>query len=134
MQFAKSITEKRLDIWNRYHKELKLLEDKSLIERPYIPSYCKHNAHMYYILLKSDDIRTKFISYMKDNGINCVFHYQPLHNSPIYLNKFLEDDELSIPNLPITNKVSQRLVRLPFWIGIDSVQDYIIEKLIKFFD
>ena len=133
LQEAKTITAKRLIIGNKYHKELKVLEDKSFIERPYIPSYCSHNAHMYYIILKSEDIRNKFISYMKDNGIYCVSHYQPLHNSEIYLNKFLSYEGLK-PNLPITRKVAERLVRLPLWIGINNVQDFIIDKLIKFFE
>ena len=88
---------------------------------------------MYYILLKSEDIRNKFISYMKDNNINCVSHYQPLHNSSMYLNKFVDDVTLK-PNLPITVKVAENLVRLPLWIGIDNVQDFIIDKLIKFFE
>jgi dTDP-4-amino-4,6-dideoxygalactose transaminase len=133
MQEANAITEKRLDIWNRYHNELKILEEKSFIERPFVPSHCNHNAHMYYIILNSEDIRKKFISYMKDNSIHCTFHYQPLHDSPIYRKKFPDYDKIK-SNLSITNKVSKTLVRIPIWIGIDSFQDFIIEKLIKFFE
>ncbi len=132
MQEADSITARRLDIWNIYHKELKVLEDKSLIERPHIPNCCKHNAHMYYIVLESEDLRSKFITYMKEKGIHCTFHYQPLHDSPLYINKFTDEDNIK-PYLPVTKKVAHRLVRIPLWIGINSVQDFIIDKLIKFF-
>lgn len=133
MQEAKNIKARRLEIWNRYHKELKVLEEKSYIERPYIPSYCNHNAHMYYILLESENVRNNFISYMKENGINCTFHYQPLHRSPIYLDKFVDEKGLKC-NLTVTSKVAEKIVRLPLWIGIDNVQEFIIDKLIKFFE
>ena len=132
LQEAKAIKEKRLDIWNRYHKELQELEEKCLIERPHIPSYCAHNAHMYYIILKSEDVREKFISYMKGNSIYCTFHYQPLHDSPIYRNKFADDNQLK-SNFPITTKIAKTLVRIPLWIGVETYQDYIIDKLKNFF-
>ncbi len=73
------------------------------------------------------------VSFMKEKGINCVFHYQPLHNSPIYLNKFVDDEGLK-SNFTFTSKVADKLVRLPLWIGIDNVKEFIIDKLIKFFE
>ena len=87
---------------------------------------------MYYIILESLDVRNKFITYMKEEGIHCTFHYQPLHYSPLYINKFTDDDKLK-PYLPVTRKVADTLVRIPLWIGIDSFQDFIVDKLIKFF-
>ena len=49
LEEADKINDKRLSIWNFYHEELKELEDKGVLERPYIPEYATHNAHMYYI-------------------------------------------------------------------------------------
>ncbi len=126
MQDADSITKKRLEIWNAYHLKLEELETLKIIKRPKISYDCKHNAHMYYVILKSEKVRKDFIKYMQKNGIFCTFHYVPLHSSPYYAKykKFLE--------LPITSEMSRRLVRIPIWIGIEQKIDYVVENFKKF--
>ncbi|MDA9973082.1 dTDP-4-amino-4,6-dideoxygalactose transaminase, partial [Candidatus Pelagibacter ubique] len=77
---AKKITKKRINIFNKYHKQLKSLEIKKLIKRPSIPKYAKHNGHIYYLIVKNNQ-RNKLIKHLRQKKINSVFHYIPLHSS-----------------------------------------------------
>ena len=77
---AKKIIKKRINIFNKYQKELKSLEIKKLIKRPSIPKYAKHNGHIFYLIVNSNQ-RNNLIKYLKQKKINSVFHYIPLHNS-----------------------------------------------------
>ena len=82
LEESDKITEKRLSIWNAYHNGLMNLEIAGKLRRPFIPSGCGHNAHMYYILLKDLDERTRLIQFLKESDVHPVFHYVPLHNAP----------------------------------------------------
>lgn len=83
---------------------------------------------MYYLRFNSLEERTKFITFMKANEIHCVFHYIPLHSSPAGL-KYGR----SIGDMSVTNTVSDTLVRLPLFYGLEeSNQDYVIEKACAF--
>ncbi len=115
LESAKEITALRMAAWNYYHASLKKLEDSLRLKRPSIPGYANHNAHIYYLLLNDENDRGKFIGHMKDQGINCLFHYIPLHNSPAGI-KFGKCSG----ELPITEKLSSALVRLPLWPGVDA--------------
>jgi dTDP-4-amino-4,6-dideoxygalactose transaminase len=86
MEDAEHITASRMQIWNDYHNLLEPLEKAGKLRRPIIPSYCKHNAHMYYILVENLSIRTGLISHLAEKGINAVFHYVPLHSAPAGIN------------------------------------------------
>ena len=132
MQDAKEITQRRLSIWQKYHTAFAPLERKNKLRRPIIPPSCEHNAHMYYLLLPSLNARTNFIQEMKAHDIQCVFHYLPLHSSPAG-KRFGRPAE---PDLPITNKISDTLVRLPLWLGLDenNLQDYVIEQVLNLLD
>jgi dTDP-4-amino-4,6-dideoxygalactose transaminase len=126
LQAAEGITNKRLDLWNRYHQSLEALESKGLIRRPVIPPDSSHNAHMYYLLLPSLDKRTKFIESLKRCDISAVFHYIPLHSAPAGI-KFSKCDG----DMRNTNELSDRLVRLPLWLGLESHIDEVIQTVIK---
>ena len=123
MEDADSITGRRLDIWNLYHKELESLEVAGKLRRPTIPSGCQHNAHMYYVLLDSLETRTKVIHELKQQGINAVFHYVPLHLSPAG-KKYARAHGYLLN----TENLSDRLLRLPLWVGMDDVGN-VVEKL-----
>lgn len=73
LEMAEEINNDRLDTWNYYYENLKEYEERGIIELPYIPKECEHNAHMFYIKMKDLKERTKFIEYMRDNGVYCVF-------------------------------------------------------------
>lgn len=82
MEEAESITKKRLDIWQLYHDALLPLESTGKLRCPIISEGCQHNAHMYYILLDSLEHRTDLMMKLKEQRVNTVFHYVPLHSSP----------------------------------------------------
>ena len=115
LESAEEITALRMSAWNYYHDSLKKLEDSLRLKRPSIPGYANHNAHIYYLLLKDWNDRNEFIAQMKDQGISCFFHYIPLHNSPAGIKFGRCSGEL-----PITEKISSSLVRLPLWPGVDA--------------
>lgn len=129
LQKADHINNDRLRAWNRYYEAFEELEQKGFVERPYIPQECEHNAHMFYLKLKDLDTRTRFISYLKENGVMAVFHYVPLHSAEAGLKfgRFHGEDKY-------TTNLSERLVRLPMFYGLkDDELDYIIEKVKDFF-
>jgi dTDP-4-amino-4,6-dideoxygalactose transaminase len=124
MEEAQSITQKRLDIWHRYHEALAPLEAVGKLRRPIIPEGCQHNAHMYYILLESLAKRTEVIAQLKEQGVNAVFHYVPLHTSPAGKKYGRTSGELRH-----TGNLADRLLRLPLWVGMDEAQDRVIAQL-----
>jgi dTDP-4-amino-4,6-dideoxygalactose transaminase len=126
LQAAEGITNRRLDLWNHYHQSFEILESKDLVRRPIIPPGSTHNGHMYYLLLPNLDKRTKFIESLRKRDISAVFHYIPLHSAPagIKLSQFHGD-------MRNTNELSDRLVRLPLWLGLESHIDEVIQNVIK---
>lgn len=124
MEEAQSITQMRLDIWQQYHEALAPLESTGKLRRPIIPENCKHNAHMYYVLLESLEKRTHVIAEMKKQGVNPVFHYVPLHSAPV-------GKELGRTNVALkhTDDLASRLLRLPLWVGLGDAQDLVVSKL-----
>jgi dTDP-4-amino-4,6-dideoxygalactose transaminase len=114
---AERITRERLAMWGRYHDMLAPLERQGLLRRPVVPGDCQHNGHMYYILLQSPTWRQKVLAGLKENGIHAVFHYVPLHSSPAGERYGRAHGDLSL-----TTSLSQRLVRLPMWLGLSEGQ------------
>ena len=82
LEIADEINEARLACWNRYYEQLLPLKEAGKIDLPTVPEGCVHNAHMFYIKARDLEQRTRFISYMKENGVLTVFHYIPLHTLP----------------------------------------------------
>lgn len=124
MDEGQQITKQRLQIWNRYHQSLEVLEGKGMIRRPMVPAVCEHNAHMYYILTENLLTRTAIIYNLNTQGINAVFHYVPLHSSPAG-NKYCRVSG----DMSVTDDISNRLVRLPLWIGLEEHIDSLLEKV-----
>jgi dTDP-4-amino-4,6-dideoxygalactose transaminase len=122
LEQAEDITCRRLAIWDRYQAWAEPLEVQGLIRRPIVPVDCTHNAHMYYLLLSDLSARTSFIEAMKKAGIGTVFHYIPLHSSPAGIRYGRSNGEL-----PVTDATSDRLVRLPLWIGIEEHLNHIMD-------
>jgi dTDP-4-amino-4,6-dideoxygalactose transaminase len=113
LEEAESITRQRLDTWERYHQAFAELENQDKVRRPRIPVECQHNAHMYYLLLPNLAQRTSLLKSLKTVGINTVFHYIPLHSSPAG-RKYGRLHG----NLSLTQETSDRLLRLPLWVGM----------------
>ncbi len=128
LQEAQSITKNRLEIWEAYHAALAPLEDEGLLQRPTVPEDCLHNAHMYYILARDGDERSRLLARLNSEGIGAVFHYVPLHSSPAGV-KFGR----ASGNLPITEEVSERIIRLPLWVGMGEKEVLEVVKSISDF-
>ncbi len=104
------ISTRRKAIYDFYRYLLKDLEEEQLLQLPVIPPECSGNGHIFYILLPNLEIRSKLIAHLREKGIQAVFHYVPLHASPM-------GNQLGYRNgdLPITEEYSQRLLRLPIY-------------------
>jgi dTDP-4-amino-4,6-dideoxygalactose transaminase len=115
LECAEEISQKRLDIWKKYHEIFQDLENTEKVRRPIIPKGCEHNGHIYYLLLNKKYNRDSVLQKMNELGVNAVFHYQPLHSSPAG-----EKYGKYSSSLPFTDDISERIVRLPLWIGFDQ--------------
>jgi dTDP-4-amino-4,6-dideoxygalactose transaminase len=119
LEEADRITQERLASWQRYHELLEPLESKGILRRPIVPDGCQHNAHMYYVLLAPEIDRQKLLDEFKRNDIWSVFHYVPLHSSPAG-----KRYGRTLGSLDVTNRQSERLVRLPLWLGLTEEQQH----------
>jgi dTDP-4-amino-4,6-dideoxygalactose transaminase len=122
------ITNERIKIWNFYHDLFEELEKKELLLRPKISKDCKHNGHIYYIILK-DNVRDSMIQFLREDDIQTVGHYVPLHSSPagMKFGRFVGD-------MKNTDIIDKNLLRLPNWIGISKEQQIkVFESIKKFF-
>ncbi len=125
MEVAQSITARRLALWNVYHDAFEHLEREGLVRRPRVPAHCTHNAHMYYLLLPSLRRRTALIDALARQDVNAVFHYVPLHSSPAG-----KQFGRTAGPMRVTDAVSDRLVRLPMWLGLEEHQGRVCEAVV----
>jgi len=129
LEDTQAITQRRLDIWNIYHNGFARLEDHSHLKLPTIPGDCSHNAHMYYALTETNELRDNLIDFLKQNGVSSVFHYVPLHQSEYARRTFQNHFEL-----PETEDLAQRLVRFPMFFDLQNAQlEKIIKETLRFF-
>ena len=112
---AESITLRRLSIWERYRDSLTGIEDAGVAMQRVPPPHCRHNGHMFYLMMANIEARSYFIRRMQEWGIGCIFHYVPLHSSP-----FGQKVGRVSGDLCHTQKAGDCLVRLPLWIGMEQ--------------
>ena len=118
------IQNKRLQIWQKFHLNLKDWAINNNIRQPDVPFWSLNNAHLYYLLMPNEESRDRLILYMKNHGVQLVFHYQSLHKSLFY--KTLHDGR----ELPNADKFSKSLVRLPLFPEVDGSK--VIDLLTKY--
>lgn len=129
LEQAEKINQARLDIWNQYWRELEVLDREGKINRPFVPDYCVHNGHMFYIKTRDLKERTALIDFLKEKGVMAVSHYVPLHSAPAGLKfgRFHGEDRY-------TTRESERLLRLPMYYGLKAEQvSYICDKVKEFY-
>ena len=129
LEVAEQITEDRMKSWNNYYTQLQELKKDGIIELPYVPEHCEHNAHMFWIKAKNLEERTELLTHLKANGVYGVFHYVPLHSAAagIKYGRFHGKDVY-------TTKESERLVRLPLFYGLtESEADHIVKCVKEFY-
>lgn len=129
LEMAEEINNSRLACWDRYYEQLRPLEEAGRIELPVIPEECSHNAHMFYLKAKDIEERSALISHLKEDGINAVFHYVPLHSAKAgrACGRFHGEDRY-------TTKVSERLLRLPMYYGLTAEDvDRVADSVLRFY-
>jgi dTDP-4-amino-4,6-dideoxygalactose transaminase len=115
LEAKERVLKSREAIWNRYYEGLKDWAEANSVGLPYVPEHCEQAWHMFYLLMPDGESRDKFIAYLKSKKIMSVFHYVPLHESKMG-QKFSADRDVC----SVTDNVSKRLVRLPFFNDIIS--------------
>ena len=126
LQAADEITAARMKIWQEYHHRFEVIEQSGAAKRPAVFTQTEHNAHIYYLRLRNLEQRSDFIAKMRSKGIQCVFHYIPLHSST-----FGKKIGRHSGNMSVTERVAETLVRLPLWLGLEPYQSYVIENCIE---
>jgi dTDP-4-amino-4,6-dideoxygalactose transaminase len=96
--------------WDHYARSLGDWAESRGVRLPFIPAHCEHPAHMFYLLMKTLDQRQALIAHLKARGIVSVFHYLPLHSSPMGLRQGGK-----LGDCPVTEDISDRLLRLPLF-------------------
>lgn len=121
------IISKRIKVWNYFYKSLIPLAERGIIQLMKIPIYSAHNAHIFFVLFKSIEYRDNVMNFMKKNGVQATFHYIPLHSAPQGLKLGFDKGDL-----PITENISQCLLRLPIYSSMSKrEQDYVISVFKK---
>jgi len=125
LENIEKVNQNRMVSWNYYYELLSEFINRDKL--PIIPEKCTHNAHLFYIILDSSEQRKKLIEYLGDNGILAVFHYVPLHEAPYWQGKY------NSVNLPVTEKISDTILRLPLFYNIKKEEiEFVVEKIKKF--
>jgi dTDP-4-amino-4,6-dideoxygalactose transaminase len=118
----------RQTIWQKYHESLSDWAAKNAIQQPTIPAHCQQSYHLYYLLLPSLEHRQVFIDYLRSKDIWSAFHYLPLH-----LSQMGQGYGYKSGDCPVTEAVSDRLVRLPLYSDMtDDEQDRVIQAVLDF--
>jgi dTDP-4-amino-4,6-dideoxygalactose transaminase len=113
LEMLDPIAERRRQVYEFYRRHLTPLESEGLLRLPFIPEDCTSNYHMFYILLNSRETRDGLLRQLRDAGIHAVFHYVPLHTSPMGRRYGYCDGDL-----PVTEDLAGRLLRLPLFYEI----------------
>jgi dTDP-4-amino-4,6-dideoxygalactose transaminase len=121
------VWERRSTIWHRYAEGLATWAASSDVDLPLVPEHCQTPYHLFHMVMPSARSRDDLISHLRDAGILAVFHYQPLHLSP-YGRQFHPDADC-----PVTEVVSDRLIRLPFYTNMEAADtEAVIESIHQF--
>ena len=130
LEVAQQVFDDRMNSWNKYNEAFKYLKDKGVIETPFVPEECEHNAHMYNIVLPTENMRTKLVMELKKKEIMAYICYVPLHSAPMGLKLGYHPEDC-----PVTEDYGKRVLRLPLYADMTSedAQKVVdtIEKILK---
>jgi dTDP-4-amino-4,6-dideoxygalactose transaminase len=128
LEQREQIQSRRKQIWETYYKGLSAWAEENHVSMPFVPAHCEQTYHMFYMLFPSLEKRQAAIAHLKERGIQAVFHYLPLHLSPMG-----EKYGGKAGDCPVTEQVSDQLLRLPFYTNLtDEDQMRVIEALKEF--
>ena len=128
LELRDTIAQRRKEIFLCYERMLAHLEEEELARLPRVPRECQSNYHMFYLLLADLETRTNLIAHLKQQGILAVFHYVPLHTAPVGQQYGYREGEL-----PVTEDLSERLVRLPFYYELTEAEQLEVIGEVKTF-
>ena len=125
LEEREQIQSRRQQIWEIYYKELSAWAEENHVQMPFVPAHCEQTYHMFYLLFPSLEKRQAAIAHLKERGIQAVFHYLPLHLSPMGEKYGGREGDC-----PVTEQVSDQLLRLPFYTNMTGEdQKRVIESL-----
>lgn len=115
---AGSIQERRKTAWDFYFDRFATLENAGHVRRPIIPPHVDQAYHLFYLLTNSVEERDQLLDWLRTRSIHAVFHYLPLHSSPMGKKLMGDMKHGTSDSCPVTTDISQRLIRLPFYTEI----------------
>ncbi len=129
LESADHIQEHRRCVWDRYFSGLQDWARSFHVRLPRVPEYCQNPYHMFYLIMPTAQDRDKMIGYLKERGLYAVFHYLPLHQS-----RMGKMAAARIAACPVTDDMSRRLVRLPFYNSLtEDEQQKVIGAILDFY-
>ncbi len=129
LEVSSQIQNTRKRIWQFYDTHLKDWASKNSVQTPFVPETCEQPYHMYYLLLPSLETRQAFINTLRAQGVYSVFHYLPLHLSEMGIQFGGKAGDC-----PVTEDISDRLVRLPFYNTLsEDDQNRVVEAVLQFY-
>ena len=126
LEQREAIQARRREIWQRYDTELAGWARERSVQTPTVPSLCEQAFHMYYLVMPASDARDGLIAHLRANGAQAVFHYLPLHLSPMGKRFGGRDGDC-----PVTESVSGRLLRLPFHCGLSEEEQATVIRAVR---
>jgi dTDP-4-amino-4,6-dideoxygalactose transaminase len=128
LEEREQIQARRRQIWETYYKELGAWAEENHVSMPFVPSHCEQTYHMFYMLFPSLERRQAAIAHLKERGIQAVFHYLPLHLSPMG-----EKYGGKAGDCPVTERISDQLLRLPFYTNMTEQEQMQVIEAVKEF-
>jgi dTDP-4-amino-4,6-dideoxygalactose transaminase len=127
LEHGLAITQNRLATWDTYHAAFADLARDEYLSQPVVPVHCQHNAHMYYVILPTADLRNELLESLKELNVNAIFHYIPLHSSPAGIRYGRVHGRMDN-----TDSLSSRLLRMPMYNHIEETKvQRVIESVIS---
>ena len=128
LEARETITSQRMELWDRYARELVPWSEEQGIRLPVVPDDCRHPAHLFAVLMPTADDRRAMLQHLRRHGIQATFHYTPLHLAPMG-----ERAGTAPLGAPVTEDVAARIVRLPLYAGMEKGdQEAVIEAVTRF--
>lgn len=125
LEQLEAISHRRREIYNFYREQLQPLEEADKLRLPRIPAECTTNYHLFYVLLPDEASRDGLLAHLKSRGIHAVFHYVPLHTSPMGRKYGYKEGDL-----PVTEELAGRLVRLPMFYDLSrELQNEVVKAV-----
>lgn len=129
LEIKDHILQLRKKVWNYYYNNLKDWAREHHVRLPVVPEYCEQSYSMFYMIMPSSKDRDNMIVYLRSRGIESVFHYLPLHLSK--MGAMLGNKK---GDFPVTEDISVRLIRLPFYNKItEPEQEIVVQYILKFY-